>query len=277
MPKEYSPTSSARAISSSRCAIRSSGPTGRSVEGSVTAATKLSTPTCTAVLLGWGPPPATVQCSTSQPGGDPGPEVGGGRTGAVRTPECRNRRPARIGCRDPARARTGGPVPVDPHIAALLTMLAEIGLPPMHEGTPEAARTQYLTLSAARSSELVVPVGAVEETTVPGAEGDLRARVYRPEGEGPFPTVAFFHGGGWVIGDLDPHDRSVREICRGARAVVVAVDYRLAPEHPFPAAAEDAVAAARWIAAHRGELGGDDRLAVAGDSAGGNLAAVVAQ
>jgi acetyl esterase len=168
-------------------------------------------------------------------------------------------------------------VPVDPHIAALLTMLAETGLPPMHEGTPEAARTQYLTLSAARSSELVVPVGAVEETTVPGAEGDLRARVYRPEGEGPFPTVAFFHGGGWVIGDLDTHDRSVREICRGSRAVVVAVDYRLAPEHPFPPAAEDAVAAARWIAAHRGELGGDDRLAVAGDSAGGNLAAVVAQ
>ena len=78
-------------------------------------------------------------------------------------------------------------MPVDPHIAALLTMLAETGLPPMHEGTPEAARTQYLTLSAARSSELVVPVGAVEETTVPGAEGDLRARVYRPEGEGPFP------------------------------------------------------------------------------------------
>jgi hypothetical protein len=145
-------------------------------------------------------------------------------------------------------------VPVDPHIAALLTMLAETGLPPMHEGTPEAARTQYLTLSAARSSELVVPVGAVEETTVPGAEGDLRARVYRPEGEGPFPTVAFFHGGGWVIGDLDTHDRSVREICRGSRAVVVAVDYRLAPEHPSPAAAEDAVAAARWIAAHRGEL-----------------------
>ncbi len=147
-------------------------------------------------------------------------------------------------------------MPVDPHIAALLTMLAETGLPPMHEGTPEAARTQYLTLSAARSSELVVPVGAVEETTGPGAEGDLRARVYRPEGEGPFPPVAFFHGGGWVIGDLDTHDRSVREICRGSRAVVVAVDYRLAPEHPFPAAAEDAVAAARWIAAHRASWAG---------------------
>ncbi|MGR6964616.1 alpha/beta hydrolase [Geodermatophilus sp. URMC 61] len=156
-------------------------------------------------------------------------------------------------------------------------MLAESGMPPMHEGTAEAARAQFLALGAARSPDQVVPVGAVEDTTVPGAEGDLRARVYRPEGEGPFPTVAFLHGGGWVIGDLETHDQSVREICRTSRAVVVAVDYRLAPEHPFPAAAEDAVAAARWIAAHLGELGGDDRLAVAGDSAGGNLAAVVAQ
>ncbi len=168
-------------------------------------------------------------------------------------------------------------MPVDPHIAELLTVLEQSGLPPVYEGTPEAGREQYLLLSSARSPEQVVPVAATEDTTVPGAEGDLRARVYRPEGEGPFPTVAFFHGGGWVIGDLETHDTTVRSICRGSRAVVVAVDYRLAPEHPFPAAAEDAVAAARWIAAHLDELGGDDRLAVAGDSAGGNLAAVVAQ
>jgi acetyl esterase len=168
-------------------------------------------------------------------------------------------------------------VPVDPHIAALLTALADAGLPPMYEGTAEAARLQYLALSTTRSPDDVVPVAATEDRTVPGAEGDLRARVYRPEGEGPFPTVAFFHGGGWVIGDLETHDAMVRSICRGSRAVVVAVDYRLAPEHPFPAAADDAVAAARWIAAHLDEFGGDDRLAVAGDSAGGNLAAVVAQ
>ncbi|TFV54406.1 alpha/beta hydrolase [Geodermatophilus sp. DF01-2] len=168
-------------------------------------------------------------------------------------------------------------MPVDPYIAALLTMLEESGMPPMYEGTPDAGRAQYLALSAARAPEHVVPVAATEDTTVPGADGELRARVYRPEGEGPFPTVAFFHGGGWVIGDLETHDNTVRSICRGSRVVVVAVDYRLAPEHPFPAAAEDAVAAARWIAAHLGEFGGDDRLAVAGDSAGGNLAAVVAQ
>src|SRR3712207_6761414 len=130
-------------------------------------------------------------------------------------------------------------------------------MPPMHEWTAEAARAQFLALSAVRDPGQVVPVGAVEDTHVPGADGDLRARVYRPQGPGPFPTVAFFHGGGWVIGDLESHDATVRSICRGARAVVVAVDYRLAPEHPFPAAADDAVAATRWIAAHLDELGGD--------------------
>ena len=91
-------------------------------------------------------------------------------------------------------------MPVDPHIAALLTALAQSGMPPMHEGTAEAARLQYLTLSATRSPEYLVPVAATEDRSVPGAEGELRARVYRPEGEGPFPTVAFFQADGWVIG-----------------------------------------------------------------------------
>jgi acetyl esterase len=176
----------------------------------------------------------------------------------------------------PRRQETS--VPVDPHIAALLTMMDQAGMPPMYEGSPEAGRALYLQLThGARTPEQLVPVAGTEGRTVPGAQGDLAARVYRPEGEGPFPTVAFLHGGGWVIGDLDTHDNMARNVCRGARAVVIAVDYRLAPEHPFPAAAEDAVAAARWVAQHLDELGGDDRLAVAGDSAGGNLAAVVAQ
>jgi acetyl esterase len=169
-------------------------------------------------------------------------------------------------------------VPVDPPIAALLTTIAEAGIPPMYEGTPEAGRAQYLELThGARKPEHLVPVGSTEDITVPGAAGELKARIYRPDEEGPFPTVAFFHGGGWVIGDLDTHDNMARNVCRGSRAVVVAVDYRLAPEHPFPAAADDAVAAARWISEHLGELGGNERLAVAGDSAGGNLAAIVAQ
>jgi acetyl esterase len=169
-------------------------------------------------------------------------------------------------------------VPVDPHIAALLTMLDESGVPPIAEGSPEAGRATYLALThGVRTPEQVVPVGSVEDRTVPGIEGGLRARVYRPDAAGPLPTVVFFHGGGWVIGDLDTHDNMVRNVCRHAGAVVVAVDYRLAPEHPFPAATEDAVAAARWVAQHLGEFGGDDRLGLAGDSAGGNLAAVVAQ
>jgi acetyl esterase len=169
-------------------------------------------------------------------------------------------------------------VPVDPHIAAVLAMMEQAGMPPMYEGTPEVGRAQYLALTVgARTPEQVVPVASTEDIAVPGAQGELKARVYRPDAEGPLPTVAFFHGGGWVIGDLDTHDNMARSVCRDSRAVVVAIDYRLAPEDPFPAAAEDAVAAGRWVAQHLDQFGGDTRFGVAGDSAGGNLAAVVAQ
>jgi acetyl esterase len=169
-------------------------------------------------------------------------------------------------------------VPVDPHIAALLAMAQQSDLPPMYESAPDVGRAQYLAMTVGlRSPEQVIPVASTEDITVPGGEGDLPARVYRPEGEGPFPTVVFFHGGGWVIGDLETHDNMARYVCRDSAAVVVSVDYRLAPEHVFPAAADDAVASARWIAANLDRFGGDDRLGVAGDSAGGNLAAVVAQ
>ena len=169
-------------------------------------------------------------------------------------------------------------MPVDPHIAALLAMAQQSDMPPMYESEPGIGRAQYLAMTAGlRSPEQVIPVAGTEDITVPGGEGDLPARVYRPEGQGPFPTVVFFHGGGWVIGDLETHDNMARHICRDGGAVVVSVDYRLAPEHPFPAAADDAIASARWIAANRDRFGGDDRLGLAGDSAGGNLAAVVAQ
>jgi acetyl esterase len=169
-------------------------------------------------------------------------------------------------------------VPVDPHIAAVLAFMDEAGVPPMYEGTPEAGRAQYLALThGARTPEQLVPVAGTEDITVPGTLGELKARVYRPDADGPLPTVVFFHGGGWVIGDLDTHDNMARSVCRDSRAVVVAIDYRLAPEDPFPAAAEDAVAAGRWVAQHLDEFGGDARFGVAGDSAGGNLAAVVAQ
>ena len=117
----------------------------------------------------------------------------------------------------------------------------------------------------------------VADTEVPGAAGPRPARVYRPHAEGPLPTVLFLHGGGFVIGDLDTHDLACRTVAEHSRAVVVSLDYRLAPEHPFPAAVEDTLAAAEWLVEHTAELGGDHRTGVAGDSAGGNLAAVTAQ
>ncbi len=168
-------------------------------------------------------------------------------------------------------------MPLDPQIAGLLELLAAAGSP-MHEGTPEQARAAFRTLAVgARPAESVVPVGSVADVVLPGPAGDLAGRVYRPEVTGPAPTVVLFHGGGWVIGDLDTHDNMARSICRDCEAVVLSVDYRLAPEAPFPAAVEDALAATRWAGDHLAELGGSDVLAVAGDSAGGNLAAVVAQ
>ncbi|ANB72098.1 alpha/beta hydrolase [Paraburkholderia phytofirmans OLGA172] len=167
---------------------------------------------------------------------------------------------------------------VDQNIAAVLASVVEAGGKKIHESTPIEARSGYRALTFdSRTQEQVVPVGSVQDISVPGAVGQLRARVYRPEGEGPFPTIAFFHGGGFVIGDLDTHDNMSRDVCRGSRAVVVAVDYRLAPEHRFPAAVDDAVAATKWVAENAQRLGGNDTVAVAGDSAGGNLSAVVAQ
>lgn len=144
---------------------------------------------------------------------------------------------------------------------------------------PEARRI----LAAAPASPFPVPVvGSVEDREIPGPPGapPLPVRIYTPEPAGgeACPTVVFFHGGGWVICDLDSHDAVARAMCRDAGAVVVSVDYRLAPEAPFPAAYDDAYAALCWVAAHAAELGGDaGALSVAGDSAGGNLAAVVAQ
>ena len=122
------------------------------------------------------------------------------------------------------------------------------------------------------------PVGRVRDLEVDGATGPLRARHYAPpEPGGPHPLVVFFHGGGFVVGDLDTHDAPCRLLCRHAGAHVLSVDYRLAPEHRFPAAVEDGRAALRWATDHAADLGADPgRVAVAGDSAGGNVAAVAA-
>ncbi|WP_243058841.1 alpha/beta hydrolase [Nocardioides sp. SR21] len=168
-------------------------------------------------------------------------------------------------------------MPVDPPLATFLEFLAAAGKP-MHEGTPDEARHGFRTLWVDLRDPASLPdVDAVEDITIPGADGDLAARVYTPAASGPLPTVVFFHGGGFVVGDLDTHELVARTIATACDAVVLSVAYRLAPEHPWPAGAEDAIAATRWAAAHLADLGGDDRLAVAGDSAGGNLSAIVAQ
>jgi acetyl esterase len=169
-------------------------------------------------------------------------------------------------------------MPLDPQLAGLLELIAGSGHPPLHHGTPEDGRRGLRAMSCDLvRPEDVVAVGKVEALEVPGGAGERAARLYRPEGQGPWPTTVFLHGGGFVIGDLDTHDQLCRRICRDAETVVLSVDYRLAPEHPFPAGLDDAVAAARWAADHLDELGGTDLMAVAGDSAGGNLSAVVAQ
>lgn len=120
-------------------------------------------------------------------------------------------------------------------------------------------------------------VAAVVDRTAPVADGEITVRVYTPEGDGPFPAHVYFHGGGFWLGDVDYCDITCRELCAGAGCIAVSVDYRLAPEHAFPVATEDAYAALCWTAEHAGELGIDpERISVGGASAGGNLAAVVA-
>ncbi len=170
-------------------------------------------------------------------------------------------------------------MPIDPQLATLLTFLEQAGTPPMHEGSADEARAGFRTLAVDLRDPSVLPdMASVEEVRLPGGAGARPGRVYRPHSDlEQLPTVAFFHGGGFVIGDLDTHDLTCRLIASRCEAVVVSVDYRLAPEHPFPAGLEDVLAAAHWVHDHLADLGGSAAMGVAGDSAGGNLAAVTAQ
>ncbi len=167
-------------------------------------------------------------------------------------------------------------MPMDPQAQALLDQMAALGGVPTHQKTPEQARADTLEQAALMMGGDPTPVAHVEDRVIPGPGGELPIRIYTPEGSAPFPAVVYFHGGGWVICNLDTHDGTCRDLTNLSGAKVISVDYRLAPDAKYPAAAEDCYAATEWVAEHAAELGVDGtRLAVAGDSAGGNLAAVV--
>jgi acetyl esterase len=164
-------------------------------------------------------------------------------------------------------------MPVDPQIQALLDK--GTGVPAAHTLPVDVARAQY----EARIALMAPPaeIARVREQTIDGPGGPLRIRIYAPRGTGPFPLLVFFHGSGFVLCSLDTHDGMCRNLCAAGGCVVASVDYRLAPEHKFPAGIDDCLYATRWAAAHAAELGADPtRIALAGDSAGANMAAVTA-
>jgi len=166
---------------------------------------------------------------------------------------------------------------LDPEVKAFLDLLAAAGVLPNDQlGVEEARRVTDAGAPALFGP--LDPVGSVVDQAVPGPAGPVRVRVYEPAGaERPYPALVYLHGGGWVVGSLDSHDGVCRALAARTPCVVVAVDYRLGPEHRFPAAVEDAWAATAWVAEHAASIGADTaRVAVGGDSAGGNLAAAVA-
>jgi acetyl esterase len=168
---------------------------------------------------------------------------------------------------------------LDPQVKALLEAMAENPAPRMIDLPVAEGRELYRGMAATLDLQ-GVPIGKVEDRAIPGPGGDIPLRIYTPvaAGSDALPVLVYFHGGGWVIGDLETHDALCRTLANESGCKVVAVDYRLAPEHVFPAAVDDCYAALKWIEANGGGIGIDvTRIAVAGDSAGGNLAAVVSQ
>jgi acetyl esterase len=166
-------------------------------------------------------------------------------------------------------------MPVTPEVQTILDFIAAAEGPPREELSPTELRESYGALNTVESRP---EMASVTDRVVPGPAGDIPVRVYVPTAEpGPRPVLVYFHGGGWVIGSVDTHDGTVRAVAEGSGVTVVSVDYRLAPEHPFPAAIDDCLAAVRWVVGNAADLDVDPaRLAVGGDSAGGNLAAIAA-
>jgi acetyl esterase len=163
-----------------------------------------------------------------------------------------------------------------PQIVKAIEAMERAGLKPIEAMSPVEARRQMEDTAKSRKAE-PLSVARVENRTIPGPAGPIPVRLYWPEVAGTVPAIAYYHGGGHVIGSLDTHDLIARNLCHGAGALVCSVDYRMGPEHKFPAAVEDSFAALEWLHANAAALGADpDRLGVHGDSAGANLAAVVA-
>ena len=164
-------------------------------------------------------------------------------------------------------------MPLDADVAEQLELLASLKVPALSAGTVADARANY----EAAPKPVGDVVRRVEDRSIPGHDGPIPVRIYADSDATDLPIVVFFHGGGWVLSSVSGHDSLARRIAKRSGAMIVSVDYRLAPEHPFPAPHDDCWAATAWLAGHGADWGGDPaRLAVCGDSAGGNLAAGVA-
>ncbi|MGE0682933.1 MAG: alpha/beta hydrolase [Candidatus Binatia bacterium] len=167
-------------------------------------------------------------------------------------------------------------MPLNPQAKAFLDQAAASGAPPLNAMPLAEARK---TLNALFIPEQKEAIHKVEDRQISGPGGhQIPLRIYTPDAKGQLPVLLFFHGGGWVLGDIESHDSVCRELANKVGCIVVSVDYRLAPEHKFPSAPEDCYAATKWVALNAAAFGGDpSRIAVGGDSAGGNLTAAVAQ
>ncbi len=184
----------------------------------------------------------------------------------------------------PVQPAAATPPAADAQMQAVLDQLATLGAKPLETLTPEQARAQPspadavgAVLKAQGKPTTPEVVAKVEDSTFPGPAGPVDIRIYTPEGSGPMPVILYIHGGGWVIANLDVYDASPRALANAAKAIVVSTHYRQGPENKFPAAHEDTLAAYKWLLANAAKLGGDaTRIAVVGESAGGNLAANIA-